>query len=452
MSASKETDLELAVLAVEKARAAGATAADAVIVDDISRSVRVRDGEIEKVQRSHSRGLGVRALHGGRTGTAFTNDVTPEGVATAAAQAATLAVLAAEDACAGLPDAEALGMLEGDLDQFDDAIVALDPDALRDQALACETAAREDARITRSGGTRAGAGRSRMTLANSHGFAQTRGGTSVFLSASVFATGEQGERQRDSWSSMECHLSDLETAQAVGRKAAERAIRRCGWKRPESGAVPVVFSPEIARDFARTLASGLSAESVYRGTTFMAQSLGETLGSSALTLVDDATLPRRMGSRAFDGEGLMSRRTVLIDEGRVASWLADTYAGKRADFRSTGNASRSVSGSVSVGSSNLILQPGTRTPQELLADIPSGLYVTDLFGFGVNLVAGTWSRGGSGIWIENGELTHPVQEFTVAGELRDMMAGFAEAANDLEWLGSSAAPTVRIDGLTVAAG
>jgi len=446
------TDLELAVLAVERAQAAGATAADAIVMDDISRSVRVRDGDVEKVQRSHSRGLGVRALRGGRTGTSFTNDVTPEGVARAATQAATLAELAAEDEFAGLPESGDLGAIVDELDQFDPNIVAIDPDALRDGALAAEAAAREDERITRSGGSRSGAGRLRMSLANSSGFAHSRESTSAFLSCDVFATGEHGERQRDSWSTMACHLEDMEAAADVGHTAAARAIRRCGWKRPESGAVPIVFSPEISRDLARTLASALRADSVYRGTTFLAQSLGETLGSSALTLVDDATLPRRMGSRPFDGEGVTSRSTVLIDAGRIASWLSDTYSGKRSAFRSTGSAARSMSGDVGVGASNLILQPGTRTPKALLADIPDGLYVTDLFGFGVNLVAGTWSRGGNGIWIENGQLAHPVQEFTVAGELRDMLAGFTEAANDLHWHGTTAAPTVRIDGLTVSAG
>jgi PmbA protein len=216
--------------------------------------------------------------------------------------------------------------------------------------------------------------------------------------------------------------------------------------------VPVVFSPEISRDFAHSLASALAASSVFRGTTFLADRLDSSLGSETLTLVDDATLKRRPGSRAFDGEGVRCRRTVLVDRGRVASWLSDCYSARRASFHTTGSAMRSVAGEVGVGTSNLVLEPGLRAPADLIGDVRSGLYVTDLFGFGVNLAAGTWSRGGSGIWIDGGQLAYPVQEFTIAGDLRAMLAGVREVANDLEWHGATAAPTLSLDGLTVASG
>lgn len=445
-------DLELARLGVEKAVAAGATAADVIVAGEESHGVRVRDGVTEKVQYSNARSLGVRALVQGRSGLTYTNDVTEAGAAQAAAQAVELARIAAPDEHAGLPGPTELAHAVADLDLLDPTFASVGPDELRDLALAAEAAAREEPRITRSEGARAAAGSVSVALANSLGFAGERRATSYSLYASMFATGEHGERQRDGWSARATHLSDLESAESLGRRAAARAVRRCGWRRPPSGAVPVVFSPEIARDFAHSLASALAASSVFRGTTFLAESLGEEIASSELSLVDDATLARRPGSRPFDGEGVRCRRTALIEKGRVASWLSDCYSARRASFHTTGSALRAVGGEVSVGTSNLVLEPGVRAPEELVADVANGLYVTDLFGFGVNLAAGTWSRGGSGIWIEKGALAHPVQEFTIAGDLRAMLAGVREVANDLEWLGSSAAPTLLIDGLTVAAG
>ena len=261
-----------------------------------------------------------------------------------------------------------------------------------------------------------------------------------------------GERQRDAWGESAPHWADVGSPQSIGDEAARRALGRVGWRKPPTGAVPVVFAPEIARELAQTLAHACSAAAVYRNTTFLAGSLGKAVGSEALTLVDDATLPRRAGSRPFDGEGVRSRRTVLFERGRLLSWAANSYAGRRTGTGTTGNAARSASGETFVASTNLVLEPGARPPEALFADVGEGLYVQDLFHFGVNLTSGAWSRGGSGRWISGGKLAHPVQEMTIAGDLQTILRGFREAANDLTWDGACAAPTVRIDGLTVAAG
>ncbi len=446
------SDLDLAQIAVRSAVDAGATSADALLVESRGTSVRVRDGETEKVQDSHSRSLGVRAFVDGRVGIAYTNDATEGAVRIAARRAAALAEVSADDPNAGLPDPSELGSLDAELDVVDAGAAAWTADAWRELGLAAESAARADERITQSEGARAGGVTSHIAIANSAGFAGERSRTDCYVYVSVFATGEKGERQRDGYSSAAAHLSDLESAGDVGREAARRAIQRCGYRKPPTGAFPVILSPDVARDFAHTLADAVSAAAVFRRGTFLADSLGETVGSSALTLVDDGTLPRRQGSRAFDGEGVRSRRTVLFDAGRLASWLADSYSGRRTESSTTGNASRGTTGSPGVGTSNLVLAAGDRTPEQVIGDVPQGLYITELFGMGVNLAAGSWSRGGGGLWIEDGKLSYPVQELTVAGDLRTMLKGVAETANDLTWHGSTAAPTTRIDGLTVAAG
>jgi PmbA protein len=291
-----------------------------------------------------------------------------------------------------------------------------------------------------------------VAFASSRGFAAERERTSNYLFASVIASGADGERQRASWGEVAPHRADLRAPRAIGEEAARRAVERIGWKKPPTGAYPVVFAPEIARDLAQTLAEAASASSVHRKATFLANSLGRDVASPALTLVDDPTLPRRTGSRAFDGEGVRARRTAIVERGRLVSWLANAYSARRVGSATTGNAARGMTGDTSVAPTNLVLLPGERPPEALLAEVGEGLYVTDLFGFGVNLTSGTWSRGGSGRWISGGKLAHPVQELTIAGDLPGILRGFREAANDLEWQGSCAAPTVWIDGLTVAAG
>lgn len=438
--------------AVEEALRSGASAADAQYAEGDSVEVRVRDGAVEQVEESRSRGVSVRAFRGRRVGLAYTNDVTHEGVARAAHRAADLASVAAEDEAGGPPDASDLGALANALDVVDPETADYGVETWRDAAREAEAAAKSHAGIAASEGARAGGGRARVAIASSGGFDAEHEQSVVWTMVSVIATGTTGERQRGSFGQSGPHRNDLPTPRAVGDEAARRALSRVGWTKPPTGKFPVILAPEIARELAGTLAQAASAGAVFRGMTFLARSLGEVVGSTALTLVDDPTLPRRAGSRPFDGEGVRARRTVVFDRGRLASWLSNSYAARRTGTRTTGNAARGAAADTSVAPSNLVLAPGTRPPEALIADAGEGLYVEDLFHFGVNLTSGAWSRGGSGRWIVGGRLAHPVQELTVAGDLPSILAGFREAANDLEWSGGCAAPTVRIDGLTVAAG
>jgi len=442
----------LAKDAVAAALAAGATDADAALSEHDGVEVRVRNGEVEHVEESRSRAIGVRAFRGRRMGVSYTNDVSADGVRRAARRAAELASVSAEDAAAGLPDAADVGAFEGPLDVVDPRAASFGVDHWIAAARAAEAAAVAHAGVSMSEGARAGGGGFRAAFASSRDFAARREQTYAQVTVSVIAQDAAGERQRGSWGETAPHWGDVGAPSAVGDEAARRALERVGWKKPPTGPFPVVFAPQIARDFARTLAEAVSAAAVYRRSTFLADRLGQEIASPALTLVDDPTLPRRCGSRPFDGEGVRSRRTPLIDAGRLASWLAHAYSARRTDTKSTGNASRGSSGATSVSPTNLVLAPGKRPPEALLADVGEGLYVTDLFGFGVNVTSGQWSRGGGGRWIAGGKLAHPVQELTIAGEISAMLRGFREAADDLEWSGACAAPTVWIDGLTVAAG
>jgi PmbA protein len=442
----------LAKEAVAAALSAGATDADAALSEQTGLEVRVRNGEVEHVSESRSKSLGVRAFRGRRTGYSYTNDVSAEGVRRAARRAAELASIAAEDAAAGPPDDSEVGAFDGNLDVVDPESDARGVDHWLDAARESEAAAKSRQGVTMSEGARAGGGRGRTSFATSRGFAAIRERTGAHLYVAVVAEGSQGERQRAAFGQSGPHWSDLKSPREIGDEAASRAVGRIGWKKPPTGAYPVVFAPDIARDFAQKIAMAVSAAAVFRRATFLVDRVGQQIASPALTLIDDATLPRRAGSRPFDGEGVRSRRSAFVEQGRLASWLADSYSARRTGARTTGNAARGAAGETTVAATNLVLVPGARPAEALIADAGEGLYVDDLFHFGVNLTSGAWSRGGSGRWISGGKLAHPVQELTIAGDLSAMLLGFREAADDLEWDGACAAPTVRVDGLTVAAG
>ncbi len=444
--------LERTRQAVADALAAGADSADAYMVQDDGVTVLVRDGRTERVERSMSQGIGVRAYRGTRLGIAYTNDASADAVREAARRAADLASVAAEDPAAGLPSGDDLGCLDTDLEGADSSASDWTAEGWIDLARRAEAAAREDDRITMSEGSRSGGGRRVVSLSNSVGFSGERTHTYCVVASGVFATGADGERQRDHWYTQATHRADLDSPESVGREAARRAIRRCGYRKPPSGPVPVILPPDITIDVMGSLAQAISAAVVYRRGSFLADRLGETMAAPTVSIVDDPTVPRAAGSRSFDGEGVRARRTVLFDQGRLTSWMADAYSSRRLGVATTGNASRSIASSPGVTPSNLVFQPGARAAKDIVAEVASGLYVTDLFGLGVNLASGAWSRGGCGMWIENGELTHAVQEFTMTGDLPGIMNGLSEAGSDLTWHGRSAAPTVRIDGLTVAAG
>jgi PmbA protein len=452
-----ELDLKsLAAEVVARAQKAGATDAEAVVSEGDEFSVSVRMGEVETLQESGSRGLGLRVFVGKRSASASTSDLTPEGIDLLVSGAMALANVTEEDAFAGLPDEADFGQLEGDLHLYFDDVYSL-PGAERiDRARRAEAAAlAADPRITNSQGGHFDAATGRKVLANSRGFLGEYRSSYCGISAAPLAIDPNGAMQRDFWSSSARRLADLESPESIGQEAARRALRRLGARRVPTQRVPIVFAPEVARSLIGHLFEAASGDSIWRSASFLAGQLGATIAAPTITIVDDHTmlLPTGVGgfgTSPFDGEGLPTRRTVVVENGVLQTYLLNTYTARKLQMRSTGNATRGLAGSPGIGSGNLYLLPGTQTPEEILAGIPAGFYVTSLMGFGANMVTGDYSRGASGLWIENGELTHAVEEVTIAGNLREIFRNITAIGNDLVFRSSAASPTLRVDGMTVA--
>jgi PmbA protein len=317
-------------------------------------------------------------------------------------------------------------------------------------ATAAESAALDfDPRITNSDGGEYSHQDARIVFANSHGFTGEYRSSSVFLSVASIA-GRNGGMQRDGWYSIQRRLGSLEAAEAIGRTAAERALRRLGARKVPTQQVPVVFDPDMSASLLRTICSAASGSAVYRSASFLTGKLGEKVATGDLTIVDDGRMAGKLGSRPFDGEGLPTRRTTLLRGGVLESYLLDTYTGRKLGMASTGNAARSVGQPPTVAPTNCHIIPGPYSPEQIIRSVERGLYLTEMIGFGVNLVTGDYSRGAAGIWIENGALAYPVEEVTIAGNLNDMLQQIEMIGNDLEWRGSVVAPTLKIARMTIA--
>jgi PmbA protein len=458
-----KTQLDLKSLAAEvvaRANKAGATDAEAVVSEGDEFSVSVRMGEVETLQESGSRGLGLRVFVGQRSASASTSDLTPDGVAQLVSGAMALAKVTEEDPFAGLPDREDFGQLpvkdSANLRLYFEDVYSLPAAERIDRARRAEAAAlAADSRITNSQGGGFDAATGRRVLANSRGFLGEYRTSYCGISAAPLAMGEDGQMQRDFWSSSARRIADLESPEAIGQEAARRALRRLGARRVPTQRVPIVFAPEVARSLIGHLFEAASGDSIWRSASFLAGQLGESVASSNVTIVDDHTmiLPSGVGgfgTSPFDGEGLPTRRTVVVEGGMLQTYLLNTYTACKLGMRSTANATRGLAGSPGIGAGNLYLLPGSQTPEEILAGIPAGFYVLSLMGFGANLVTGDYSRGASGLWIENGELTYAVEEVTIAGNLREILRNITAIGNDLIFRSSVTSPTLRVDGMTVA--
>lgn len=438
---------------LDRARQQGADAADALVMESDSVEVRVRGEQIEFVKQAAEQRLGLRAFvgHTGGLSSAVTStsDLAPESLERLADETVALARATAPDPAAGLPD-EPFATDSPDLDLHEPADREVTVEDRIARARAAEAAARSlDDRITNSEGSDVGSHFGRMAYAASTGFSGHYEASSHSTSCSPIAA-RNGSMQTDTWFSVARRWSDLESAEDVGRRAAERAIALLGAKRVATGEVPVIFDPTTARSLLSNLAGCLSGYAVYRGSSFLAEKLGEPIASSAITVVDDGRRPGGLGSRPFDGEGLATRRKIVVERGRLASWLLDGYSGRKLGLPSTGNATRGPGSAPSVGPTNLWIEPGSASAEVILADTPRGLLVTGLFGHGFNPVTGDFSRGARGHWIEDGKLVHPVEEITVAGNLGDMLQSIDAVGSDLLWLGRIAAPTLRVAQMTVA--
>lgn len=432
---------------IARARRAGADAGDAVYVGNSSESVSVRLGALEDVERSESENIGLRVFVGGASASIGSTDLGDAALDELASRAVAMARLAPADPFAGLASEELL--LQGlapDLD-LDDG-TERSPADLRRLAEEAEEAARAIPGVTNSEGGGASAGRGLFALATSHGFSGAYAASSHSISASVVA-GEGGNMQRDySWRSTR-YAADLKGPAEIGREAGERAVRRLNPGRVRSGPMPVVFDPRVANSLVGHLLGAMSGASIARRASFLLDRDGQKLFDSAITISDNPLALRGMRSRPFDGEGLPTAPRKLIDAGRLTGWLMDSAAARQLGAMPTGHASRGSSGAPHVTSSNVVLEAGTVTPAQLMADIADGVYVTELIGQGVNGVTGDYSRGASGFRIVNGELAGPIAEFTVAGNLIDMFAALT-AADDLDVYRGIDTPTLRIDGMSVA--
>jgi PmbA protein len=450
-------DLEsLAADVVAMAVKAGASDAEAVAREGDEFSVNVRMGAVETLKESGSRGLGLRVFQGTRTASTSTSDLTPEGIRQLVEGALALAKVTEEDPFTGMPERDEFGSIADDLHLYYEDVYSLEGSERIAWARRAEAAALgADPRITNSDGGSFDAATGRMALANSRGFVGGYRTSYAGVSAAPLAMDANGTMQRDGWWSGARRLADLDSPEAIGQEAARRTLRRLGARRVATQRVPIVFAPEVARSLVGSVFEAASGDSIWRGASFLTGRLGEPIGAENLTIIDDNTmlLPTGaggFGTSPFDGEGLPSRRTVVVENGVLRTYLLNTYAARKLGLKSTHNASRGLAGTPGIGCGNLYIEPGTLTPEQILADVPAGLYVTSLMGFGVNVVTGDYSRGATGQWIENGQLNHAVEEVTIAGNLAEMLKSVTAIGNDLVFRGAVASPTLRIDGMTIA--
>jgi PmbA protein len=443
---SQELGRDILALAKNK----GATQGDVVMVEGDSFFVTVRMGEVEKISQSGEKRLGLRLFLGNSSASASTSDISRPAIERLIDDTVQMARATAQDPSSGLPESHLLAREVPDLALLDDTARSVSVDEKIHMALALEKSALSyDPRITNSEGAEFSNGSGRVVYASSGGFSGEYSGSNFGISVAPVAK-ENGSMQRDYWYSSNRRFAKLESPQSVGAKAARRALRRLGGRKVKTCEVPIVFEPEIAGSLLRSLASALSGYSLYKGASFLAGKLGTAIASDRVTVIDDGTIPGALGSKPFDAEGLPITKKTIVEKGQLKSYLLDTYSAKKLGMASTGNASRSVGEPPGVSPTNFYFAPGAHSAEEIIASVPNGFYITELIGFGVNMVTGDYSRGATGLWIENGQLAYPVEEVTIAGNLKDMLQNIEMVGNDLDMRGRIAAPTIKISRMTVA--
>ena len=431
---------------IRRARAAGADAADALAYDSQSLAIGRRLDKPERLERSESRDLGLRVLIGKRQAIVSSSERTPEALAGLAERAVAMARAVPEDPYCGLADPGQVAHQWPDLDLAD----SFEPtvDYLIEQARAVEAAAMDVSGVTNSEGAEAGWSRSDIALVASNGFAGAYAMTHSSLSVAVLA-GEGTGMERDYDFTSAAYAKDLRSAVDVGLTAGQRAVNRLNPAKGTTGNLPVVFDSRVAGGFIGALSGAISGPSIARGTSFLKDKMGAALFAPNINIIDDPYITRGHRSRPFDGEGIAPQRRAIIENGRLTTWLLDLRSARQLGLQTTGHARRGSGGPPSPAPANLALMPGAQSPADLIAEIEKGLFVTEMMGMGTNGVTGDYSRGAAGFWIENGELTYPVSEMTVAGNLKDMFLRLTPAS-DLERRYGVDSPTVRIDGMTIA--
>ncbi|MBS1809009.1 MAG: TldD/PmbA family protein [Acidobacteria bacterium] len=435
---------------VHSALKRGATEAEVIALESNEFSVDIRLGEVETLEESASRGLGLRVIYEGRQASASTSDIQEKSLEKLVADAVEMARYTSVDEAAVLPSREELlRESETDLQLYDEAIAALPTERKIEIAQACEAAARTyDPRITNSEGARCSTTLGKMLLVTSSGFTgEYRGSNCGLMVAPIARDGDQ--MQLGGWGDRQRWLSKLDSPEEIGNEAARRALDKLGARKIATQEVPIVFDASMAAELLSSLFEAVSGESVFRRASFLVGKLDEMIAAPALTVIDDGCLPGAVGSRPFDGEGLPTRRTAVIENGVLRSYLLNTYTARKLGLRSTANAMRGLTGAPSVGVTNFYIAAGETPPEEIIASVKNGFYVTEQIGFGFNPVTGDYSRGASGRWIENGRLTSAVEEVTIAGNFREILRGIEMIGNDLRFRGNLAAPTLKINKMMV---
>ncbi|MBT6096614.1 MAG: TldD/PmbA family protein [Rhodospirillaceae bacterium] len=442
----EETILDRLSDLMDRAKRGGADSADAVYVHGVSLSASQRLGKPEHLERAEGADLGLRVLMGKRQAIVSSSDISDTALDELLERALAMAKVVPEDEFCGIAEADMLAGDTPDLDECD----STEPNAesLGDLAARAEAAALAVEGVSNSEGGDAGWSRSFVALAATNGFARRRVRTGFSLSAAVLAgVGTAMERDYD-WGSA-VHFEDLPSPEEIGRRAGEQAVRRLNPRKVETAQVPIVYDPRVSQSIPAHLAGAINGASVGRGTTFLKDMMGKAVMAKGLTIVDDPLRKRGLRSKGFDGEGIATQRRNLIEDGVLQTWVLDLRSARQLGLETTGNASRGVSGPPSPSTTNLHLEAGSISPGDLIANIDQGFYVTEMMGRGISMVTGDYSRGATGFWIENGKITDPVSEVTIAGNLKDMFMNMTPA-DDLEFRFGTNAPTLRIDGMTVA--
>lgn len=442
----QSTLVSLAEQLIKAARAAGADAADCVAMRSVSQSVDVRDRVVEESQRSEGNDVGLRVMVGKRQAVVSTNDLSSDGIKTLAERAVAMARVAPDDRYAGLADPALLAKSFPDLDLVDPDLP--DMAALERVARRAEDAGRAVKGVSKSGGASASAGIGGMVLLTSHGFSGAYLGSRHSVSMQAIA-GEGTGMETDYDFSSALHAADLDDPEKIGRTAGEKAVAKLNPRKVSTRKLPVVFDWGVAGSIIGHLVSAINGSSIARKTSFLKDKMGERIFAPGINIIDDPLRKRGLRSRPFDGEGVAGRRMAVIENGVLKTWILDCATARELGLTTTGHAGRSASSTPSPSPTNLHLEPGKLSPEELMKDIDEGFYVTDLIGSGTNMVTGDYSRGASGFWIEKGERTYPVSEVTIAGHMSDIFRSVTPAS-DLQFRFGTNAPTLRIEGLTIA--
>lgn len=445
--------LTVAERVLNRAISAGADVAEACAGEGSHLSAKVRLGKPELVEEAGSRSLGLRVMKNQQVAVTYTSDLSEGGLGRLVEDALELAALAQPDPFAGAPNPDLLSTRDQhvDLDLFDPAIDGLDAATALEMARAGEAAAlAQDPRLCNSEGATVGRQSGMSVLATSGGFRGGNTGTYASISVNPIAEEPDGKKRSGSYWSACRHLNDLKTPEQVGSLAAGRTLEKLGARKVKTQDVPVILHPDVARSIIGLLAGCVTGGAVWRKSSYLATRLGEAVASSLVTLIDDPLIPRAPGSRAFDGEGLLCRRQTVVEKGVLKTFLLDSYGARKMNSESSASASRGSSGGVGASTSNFLLQPGTQSPEELLASTERALYVTSMMGFGFAAITGDFSRGAAGFWIEGGKRVHAVEEVTISSNLATMLKGIDAIADDLDMRTSTASPTIRIASMTLA--